>query len=45
MPTPTAQTHRELQDVWLDCFNAGLFGGAPVCGTCLQPLLREEMPC
>jgi hypothetical protein len=44
MPTPTEQTYRELQDV-CDCFNAGLFVGAPVCGTCLQPLRGEEMPC
>jgi hypothetical protein len=44
MPTPTEQACRELQDV-CDCFNAGLFGGAPVYGTCLQPLQREKMPC
>jgi predicted DNA-binding WGR domain protein len=41
MPTPTEQAYRELQDV-CDCFNAGLFGGALACGTCLQPLQGEE---
>ena len=37
MPTPTEQACRELQDAY-DCFNAELFVGALVCGTCLQPL-------
>jgi hypothetical protein len=34
MLTPAEQACRELQDV-CDCFNAGLFGGALACGTCL----------